>query len=59
MQHCGMTAPERFLFAFSPNPEMLSLHREEERRERGRILRCSFVYTLVGETEDFVQFSPQ
>ena len=28
-------APEKFLFVFSPNPEMLSLHREEERRERG------------------------
>ena len=28
-------APERFLFEFSPNPGMLSLHREEERREQG------------------------
>ena len=28
-------APERLLFVFSPNPETLSLHREEERRERG------------------------
>ena len=26
-------APERFLFVFSPNPEMLSLHREEEQRQ--------------------------
>ena len=28
-------APERFLFVFSPNPGMLSLHKEEERREQG------------------------
>ena len=28
-------APEHFLFVFSPNPEMLSLHREEEQREQG------------------------
>ena len=26
-------APERFLFVFSPNLEMLSLHREEEQRQ--------------------------
>ena len=28
-------APERFLFVFSLNPEMLSLHREEEWKEQG------------------------
>ena len=27
-------APERFSFVFLPNPEMLSLHREEEQKER-------------------------
>ena len=26
-------APERLLFVFSPNPEMLSLHREEKQRQ--------------------------
>ena len=34
-QHCGMMTftPECLSFAFSPNPEMLSLHWEEEQRE--------------------------
>ena len=36
VQHCGMTLLLNvFCFMFSPNPEMLSLHREEEWREWG------------------------
>ena len=30
-------APECFLFGFSPNPEMASLHWKEERDERGGV----------------------
>ena len=30
-------APKYFSFVFSPSPETLSLHREEERRERGGV----------------------
>ena len=36
VQHCGMTLRLNvFLFVFKSNLEMLSLHREEERREQG------------------------
>ena len=36
VQHCGtILLLNVFCFVFSPNPEMLSLHREEERREQG------------------------
>ena len=42
VQHCRMTLLLNFfLFVFLPNPEMLSLHEEEEQREQG---------VLYGET---------
>ena len=39
VQHCGMTLPMNvfLFFLFSPVPEMLSLHREEEQREQGAL----------------------
>ena len=43
VQHCGMTLLLNILFVcvcvFSPNPETLNLHREEERREGDGLYR--------------------
>ena len=56
-------ASEHFLFLFSPNPETLSLHREEEQWELDGLYwetssrrHCGavFIYTLICDTEDFV-----